>query len=46
MSQTLNEEYPGLTTTDTQAVEVYTTLDLHLQRLAQDAVRSRPDQRR
>ena len=40
VSQTLNEEYPGLTTTDTQAVEVYTTLDLHLQRLAQDAVRT------
>ena len=30
---------PGLTTTTTQAVDVYTTLDLHLQRLAQDAVR-------
>lgn len=39
VTQTLNEAYPGLTTTDTQAVEVYTTLDLHLQRLAQDAVR-------
>ena len=33
------EQYPGLTTTTTQAVDVYTTLDLHLQRLAQDAVR-------
>ena len=32
-------EYPGLTTTTDQAVDVYTTLDLHLQRLAQDAVR-------
>ena len=30
---------PGLTTTTNQAVDVYTTLDLHLQRLAQDAVR-------
>ena len=30
---------PGLTTTTDQAVDVYTTLDLHLQRLAQDAVR-------
>ncbi len=39
VSQTLNEDYPGLTTTDTQSVEVFTTLDLHLQRLAQDAVR-------
>jgi penicillin-binding protein 1B len=40
VSQTLNDEYPGLTTTDTQPVEVYTTLDLHLQRLAQDAIRN------
>ncbi len=40
VGQTLNEEYPGLTTTDTQPVQVYTTLDLHLQRLAQDAVRA------
>ncbi|MGE0451412.1 MAG: PBP1A family penicillin-binding protein [Vicinamibacterales bacterium] len=39
VGQTLTEEYPGLTTTDTQPVEVYTTLDMHLQRLAQDAVR-------
>jgi len=31
----------GLTTTTTQAVDVYTTLDLHLQRLAQDAVARR-----
>ena len=30
---------PGLTTKENQAVDVYTTLDLHLQRLAQDAVR-------
>ena len=30
---------PGLTTTTNQAVDVYTTLDLHLQRVAQDAVR-------
>src|SRR3954449_3763604 len=39
VGQTLAEQYPGLTTTTTQAVDVYTTLDLHLQRLAQDAVR-------
>ncbi|MBS1820127.1 MAG: PBP1A family penicillin-binding protein [Acidobacteria bacterium] len=39
VTQTLNETYPGLTTTDDKPVEVYTTLDLHLQRLAQDAVR-------
>src|SRR5204862_2571811 len=39
VNQTLSEQYPGLTTTTTQAVDVYTTLDLHLQRLAQDAVR-------
>jgi penicillin-binding protein 1B len=37
--QTLTEDYPGLTTTTNEPVEVYTTLDLHLQRLAQDAVR-------
>jgi penicillin-binding protein 1B len=39
VGQTLAELYPGLTTTTTQSVDVYTTLDLHLQRLAQDAVR-------
>src|SRR6185295_1203467 len=39
VGQTLSDQYPGLTTTTTQAVDVYTTLDLHLQRLAQDAVR-------
>jgi penicillin-binding protein 1B len=39
VGQTLAEQYPGLTTTTTQSVDVYTTLDLHLQRLAQDAVR-------
>jgi penicillin-binding protein 1B len=39
VGQTLADHYPGLTTTTTQAVDVYTTLDLHLQRLAQDAVR-------
>ncbi len=39
VGQTLADQYPGLTTTTTQAVDVYTTLDLHLQRLAQDAVR-------
>ena len=39
VNQTLDDDYPGLTTTTSQAVDVYTTLDLHLQRLAQDAVR-------
>jgi penicillin-binding protein 1B len=39
VGQTLSEQYPGLTTTTNQEVDVYTTLDLHLQRLAQDAVR-------
>ena len=39
VGQTLSDQYPGLTTTTNQAVDVYTTLDLHLQRLAQDAVR-------
>jgi penicillin-binding protein 1B len=39
VGQTLGDQYPGLTTTTTQSVDVYTTLDLHLQRLAQDAVR-------
>jgi penicillin-binding protein 1B len=40
VTRTLDEAYPGLLTTPDQAVSVYTTLDLHLQRLAQDAVRS------
>jgi penicillin-binding protein 1B len=39
VGQTLTDDYPGLATTTTQTVDVYTTLDLHLQRLAQDAVR-------
>jgi penicillin-binding protein 1B len=39
VNQTLAEDYPGLATTTGQTVDVYTTLDLHLQRLAQDAVR-------
>ncbi len=39
VSQTLEDDYPGLTTKSTKSVDVYTTLDLHLQRLAQDAVR-------
>jgi len=39
VNQTLDDDYPGLTTTKTTTVDVYTTLDLHLQRLAQDAVR-------
>ena len=40
VDRSLDERYPGLTTTTTEAVDVYTTLDLHLQRLAQDAVRN------
>jgi penicillin-binding protein 1B len=40
VGQILNEQYPGLTTTTDQAVNVYTTLDLHLQRLAQESVRA------
>jgi penicillin-binding protein 1B len=40
VGQTLDEQYPGLTTTTDKAVDVHTTLDLHLQRLAQDAVRT------
>ncbi|MCC7418130.1 MAG: PBP1A family penicillin-binding protein [Acidobacteria bacterium] len=39
VGQSLAALYPGLTTTASGAVDVYTTLDLHLQRLAQDAVR-------
>jgi penicillin-binding protein 1B len=39
IGRTLDEQYPKLTTTTNQAVDVYTTLDLHLQRQAQDAVR-------
>ncbi len=39
ITQTIDKDYPGLTTTTDQAVDVYTTLDLHLQRIAQDAVR-------
>ncbi len=40
VARTLGEDYPGLTTSANEAVDVYTTLDLHLQRLAQDAVRA------
>ncbi len=39
VGQTLADTYPGLTTTTSQEVDVHTTLDLHLQRIAQDAVR-------
>jgi penicillin-binding protein 1B len=38
VGQTLTDDYPGLTSSP-QALDVYTTLDLHLQRLAQDSVR-------
>lgn len=40
VSQTIADDYPGLTTTGSEPVEVFTTLDLHLQRVAQDAVRA------
>jgi penicillin-binding protein 1B len=40
VNQGLADDYPGLTTRTDGAVDVYTTLDLHLQRLAQDAVRN------
>jgi penicillin-binding protein 1B len=39
VGQTLAEKFPAVTETTT-AVDVYTTLDLHLQRFAQDAVTS------
>jgi penicillin-binding protein 1B len=38
VGQTLAEQYPGVTQTS-GALDVYTTLDIHLQRLAQDALR-------
>ena len=38
VGQALSQTFPGVTGTD-RAVEVYTTLDLHLQRVAQDAMR-------
>lgn len=38
VGQTLSETYPALVRTP-QQIDVYTTLDVHLQRLAQDAVR-------
>ena len=40
VTRMLDEDYPGLTTTTNTTVDVYTTLDLHLQRVAQDAVRN------
>jgi penicillin-binding protein 1B len=39
VTQSLADQYPKLTTTSHQPLDVYTTLDLHLQRVAQDAVR-------
>jgi penicillin-binding protein 1B len=39
VNQTLAGAYPSLTTVADQPVDVYTTLDIHLQRLAQDALR-------
>jgi penicillin-binding protein 1B len=40
VTKSLADGYPGLTTTADQPVDVYTTLDTHLQKLAQDAVRN------
>src|SRR5262249_6709403 len=39
VTQTLSDDYPKLTTTSNPPLDEFTTLDLHLQRLAQDAVR-------
>jgi penicillin-binding protein 1B len=39
VTQTLSDQFPKLITATSQPLDVYTTLDLHLQRLAQDAVR-------
>ncbi len=39
IGQTISDQFSKLTTVPNQAMEVYTTLDLHLQRIAQDAVR-------
>ena len=39
VTKTIDEDYPGLMGSTRQALDVHTTLDLHLQRLAQDAVR-------
>ena len=39
VSQTLAEQYSRLATAPNQPLNVFTTLDLHLQRVAQDAVR-------
>ena len=46
VGQTLDEQYPGLDRDDRTPLDVYTTLDLHLQRLAQDARARRADARR
>jgi penicillin-binding protein 1B len=39
VTETLADDYASVMATPNQSVDVYTTLDLHLQRLAQDAVR-------
>jgi penicillin-binding protein 1B len=39
VGQTLAEQFPAIASGATNRVEVFTTLDLHLQRLAQDALR-------
>ena len=40
IGQTLTDQYPGLLTS-TQPVDIYTTLDIGLQRIAQEAVHGR-----
>ena len=39
LGQTLADQYPGLLS-GTQPVDIYTTLDIHLQRIAQEAVQA------
>jgi penicillin-binding protein 1B len=39
VGQSISDQFSKLSAVPNQAMEVYTTLDLHLQRLAQDAVR-------
>jgi penicillin-binding protein 1B len=39
IGQTISDQFSKLSTVPNQGMEVYTTLDLHLQRVAQDAVR-------
>jgi penicillin-binding protein 1B len=39
VGQMLQEHYPGFTVASSGGLDVYTTLDLHLQRVAQEAIR-------